>query len=193
MTDLVRLTYASMTTATSAGVQHDLIDILHHARHRNAKRHIHGVLFYDNNYFFQCLEGERQQVFQLYHKIAKDPRHSNIVQLTCNDIEAPVFKRWQMKYVLEDSRIRHFFANHYGQKFNPYLLAQGADASSPDLNQEFIQLLLTGQEALPDDTRASYADTKAISAPRLPIYSSRFFTLFVILPIIIICLLIYLN
>ena len=59
MADLVRLTYASMATGSSAVVQGDLIDILHQARHFNAKRHIHGVLFYDNNYFFQCLEGER--------------------------------------------------------------------------------------------------------------------------------------
>lgn len=190
MADLVRLTYASMATGSSAGVQGDLIDILHQARHFNAKRHIHGVLFYDNNYFFQCLEGERQQVFKLYHKISKDSRHTNIVQLTCEPIDAPAFSRWQMKYILEDNRIRYFFTNHYGQKFNPYLLS---DESSIALNHEFIQLLLTGQEAPIADTTAHFARPVPTSARYSPIYSSGFFTLFVVIPIIVICLMIYLS
>lgn len=189
MADLVRLTYASMTTSAPAGVQGDLIDILHQARHFNAKRDIHGVLFYDNNYFFQCLEGERQQVFKLYHKIAKDSRHTNIVQLTCDNIAAPAFSRWQMKYILEDTRIRHFFTNHYGQRFNPYLLK---DESGAKLNHEFIQLLLTGQEAPIADTTTHFARPVPTSARYSPIYSSEFFTLFVVIPIIVICLMIYL-
>lgn len=189
MADLVRLTYASMTTSAPAGVQGDLIDILHQARHFNAKRDIHGVLFYDNNYFFQCLEGERQQVFKLYHKIAKDSRHTNIVQLTCDNIAAPAFSRWQMKYILEDTRIRHFFTNHYGQRFNPYLLK---DESGAELNHEFIQLLLTGQEAPIADTTTHFARPVPTSARYSPIYSSGFFTLFVVISIIVICLMIYL-
>lgn len=188
MPDLVRLTYASMPTAHAAKVQGDLIDILHHSRHFNPKRQICGVLFYDNNYFFQCLEGEREQVFKLYHKIASDSRHTNIAQLSCEAIETPVFSRWQMKYILEDPRIRHFFAHHYAQKFNPYLLT---DESALQLNQEFIQLLLTGQES-------PIADTTHFARP-VPVFaahdltdSSKFFTLFVLIPIIVICLIIYL-
>lgn len=190
MQDLIRISYASMANPSAAGVQGDLIDILHQARHFNAKQQIHGVLFYDNNYFFQCLEGEREQVFKLYHKIAKDSRHNNIVQLTCEPIDAPAFIRWQMKYILEDTRIRHFFANHYGQPFNPYLLS---DSAGNTLNEEFIQILLTGQEAPVSDTMTHFSRPVPSSVRYSPIYASRFFTVFVIIPIIVICLMIYLS
>ena len=83
-----------------------------------------------------------------------------------------------------------FFTNHYGQKFNPYLLS---DESSIALNHEFIQLLLTGQEAPIADKTAHFARPVPTSARYSPIYSSGFFTMFVVIPIIMICLMIYLS
>ncbi|RYZ99785.1 MAG: BLUF domain-containing protein [Moraxellaceae bacterium] len=138
MPDLVRLTYASSTSSSRAEVQGDLVDILHSTQFYNAKHQIHGVLFYGNGYFFQCLEGQRKQVLKLYDKISNDPRHQDICILTLKTIEVSEFKQWQMKYVLEDHGIRHFFLNHYGQCFNPYLLKE-------DMDQQFVQLLLNHQ------------------------------------------------
>lgn len=138
MPDLVRLTYASSTSSSRAEVQGDLIDILHSAQFYNAKHQIHGVLFYGNGYFFQCLEGQRKQVLKLYDKISSDPRHKDICILTLKTIGMPEFTQWQMKYVLEDHGIRHFFLNHYGQCFNPYLLKE-------EMDQQFVQLLLNHQ------------------------------------------------
>lgn len=140
MPDLVRLTYASSTSSSRADVQGDLVDILHATQFYNAKHQIHGVLFYGNGYFFQCLEGQRKQVLKLYDKISNDPRHRDIRILTLKTIEMSEFKQWQMKYVLEDHGIRHFFLNHYGQCFNPYLLKE-------EMDQQFVQLLLNHQAA----------------------------------------------
>lgn len=191
MADLIRLSYASKTTSSTAGVQRDLLDILQQARHFNARQQIHGVLFYDNNYFFQCLEGERKAVLKLYHKITRDPRHTDIVQLSCEKIEKPAFQHWQMKYILEDSRIRHFFAQHYGQSFNPYLLQ---DASEPQLKHAFIQLLRDGQETeVAAEAMSQPASPTPLTPGYKPIYSSGFFTLFVVIPLIVFCLMIYLS
>lgn len=182
MSDLIRLTYASKATSESSMVQTDLIDILNHSRRFNNQHSISGVLFYNNNYFFQCLEGERTQLVELYDTIAKDTRHSDIVQLACEDIDTPAFGQWQMKYVLEDNRIRHFFVTHYGQAFNPYLLNNA-------LHGDFIQLLVSSPEA-----PQSNADFSTLSLPlsnKKPVYASSKFAWFFIMPLIVICLFIY--
>ena len=183
MTDLIRLTYASKTTASPNTVQRDLIDILHHSIQFNAKHSISGVLFYNNNYFFQCLEGERNQLFTLYEKIAKDSRHVEVVQLACEDIDVAAFGQWDMKYILEDSRIRHFFVHYYGQSFNPYLLNDG-------LYHEFIELLQESPAAESIELEIDSA-LKDLEHTR-PFYASRSFALFVIMPLIIISLIFYL-
>ena len=183
MTDLIRLTYASKTTASPNNVQRDVIDILHQSIQFNAKHSISGVLFYNNNYFFQCLEGERQQLSKLYEKIVKDSRHMEVVQLACESIGTAAFGEWNMKYILEDSRIRHFFVHYYGQSFNPYLLNDG-------LYYEFIQLLRDSPAAESIELEVDSA-LKNLEHDK-PFYASRSFSLFVIMPLIIISLIFYL-
>ncbi len=182
MSDLIRLTYASMATSKPAVVQNDLIDILNQSRRFNSKHCISGVLFYNNNYFFQCLEGERTQLFKLYDTISKDPRHTKVVQLACENIQVPAFGHWQMKYVLEDYRIRHFFATHYGQAFDPYLL-------NDEFHQEFIQLLVNSPQA--SDLNTDFSINSINFQDKKPFYASAKFSWFVIIPLIIICLFIY--
>lgn len=183
MTDLIRLTYASRTTASPNGVQRDLIDILHQSIQFNSKNSISGVLFYNNNYFFQCLEGERKQLSKLYDKIVKDSRHIEIVQLACENIDVAAFGQWDMKYILEDSRIRHFFVHYYGQSFNPYLLSDG-------LYHEFIELLRESPAAESIELEVDSA-LKHLEHSK-PFYASRYFALFVIMPLSIISLIFYL-
>ena len=183
MTELIRLTYASKTTALPNMVQRDLIDILHQSIQFNAKHSISGVLFYNNNYFFQCLEGERNELLKLYEKITKDSRHVEVVQLACENIDVAAFGQWEMKYILEDSRIRHFFVHYYGQSFNPYLLNDG-------LYLEFIELLrespaVESMELEIDSTLKNLEYNK-------PFYASRSFALFVIMPLIVISIIFYL-
>lgn len=56
----------------------DLRDILTEARDFNDLNGICGVLYYADNAFFQCLEGEQEVVERLFEKIQKDQRHYNI-------------------------------------------------------------------------------------------------------------------
>lgn len=42
------------------------------------------------------LEGGRVEVSALYHRIARDTRHSNIILMGCYDVRERMFPRWSM-------------------------------------------------------------------------------------------------
>lgn len=130
-----RLTYASTTTSKPSALRQDLLDILEEARVHNFNQQIHGVLYYGNNYFFQCIEGRKTQVNELYQKISKDRRHRHVVLLSYQEIERPSLQDWQMKYVYHDETVQQFFSQHQWEKFNPYALKE-------DLIDEFMALLI---------------------------------------------------
>lgn len=142
LSQLIRLTYASTTASSPATIREDLVQILDKARAYNAGSNIHGVLFYGNNYFFQCLEGDEKRVDQLYQKILKDSRHKNVVLLTRESIPAPKFNVWDMKYVMQEVAVKQFFNNTQWEKFNPYVLTD-------ELIQPFLNILYGYQETTP--------------------------------------------
>lgn len=122
MTQLVRLTYASTTTAKPATIRQDLLDIMQAAQLHNGNNSIGGVLYYGNDYFFQWLEGRKSQIDALYKKILKDQRHKGIVLLSYEQIESPRFQGWELKYVRQDQQVRQFFSQMQWERFNPYAL-----------------------------------------------------------------------
>lgn len=142
LSQLIRLTYASTTASTPATIREDLVQILDTARAYNVGSNIHGVLFYGNNYFFQCLEGDEKRVDQLYQKILKDSRHKNVVLLTRESIREPKFNVWDMKYVMQEVAVKQFFNNTQWEKFNPYVLTD-------ELIQPFLNILYGYQETIP--------------------------------------------
>ena len=134
MSHYIRLSYASTTNSQPSTIRQDLINILDEAQQHNAAHHICGVLFYGSNYFFQCLEGEKQAVDLLYAKIIKDPRHKNVVLLSYEKVDTPRFSNWNLKYVLQEATILEFFQQHQWEKFNPYAL-------DDDLIEPFLNIL----------------------------------------------------
>ena len=76
----------------------DLKDILETARDNNADLSICGMLCYDQQYFLQALEGEREAVNELYLDIADDARHDEIVIIAYNEVDQPTFPEWKMGY-----------------------------------------------------------------------------------------------
>lgn len=122
MPQLVRLTYASTTTAKPATIRQDLQDIMQEAQLHNTNNAIGGVLYYGNDYFFQWLEGRKSQIDVLYKKILKDERHKEIVLLSYEPIDSPRFPGWELKYVRQDQQVVQFFSQMQWEKFNPYAL-----------------------------------------------------------------------
>lgn len=94
---LVRLIYVSY--AQTAMSDQAIDDILQKSKTNNSKKNLSGVLIYSDRYFFQCLEGERANVNNLYLHIAKDTRHTKCIQLEYSQINARLFANWSMEYV----------------------------------------------------------------------------------------------
>ncbi len=93
---LQSLTYVS--SATRDMTEQDIKDILHTSRRNNQARNITGMLLYRNGYFIQALEGEEEDVMELYHRIEQDPRHKNALVVSTDPIEERVFNDWSMGF-----------------------------------------------------------------------------------------------
>jgi hypothetical protein len=94
---LVRLMYASRANGS---IHHDeLVAILKKSRINNPARGITGLLCCSDSVFLQVLEGGRTQVSALYHRIAADPRHHDVVLLSYEEIEERSFAGWSMGQV----------------------------------------------------------------------------------------------
>ncbi|MPW44705.1 BLUF domain-containing protein [Acinetobacter guerrae] len=117
-----QICYASQTTSTPEQLMVDLREILTTAMHFNYVHKIQGVLYFADNYFFQCLEGEKEQVLKLLDSIKSDPRHSHFHILDEKFSEQVNFQNWSMKYVSKRSEIKSFFAEIGSETFNPFLL-----------------------------------------------------------------------
>lgn len=70
--------------------------ILEAARRHNKENGITGMLFYSGGRFLQVLEGECEAVRETYERIAKDPRHNDLVVLTRDKVEQRDFENWTM-------------------------------------------------------------------------------------------------
>ena len=94
---LVRLMYASRATET---VRPEVLNaILRKSTQNNPAVGVTGVLCFSGNIYLQVLEGGRSHVSALYNRIAADPRHSDVVLLSYEDIAERGFAGWSMGQV----------------------------------------------------------------------------------------------
>jgi hypothetical protein len=145
MKNLVQLAYASRSTyvspATSRGVEPSIARILATSRANNRKNGLVGVLYYGDNCFFQCLEGEEAAVETLYEKLLRDDRHTDIKLIVRRPIVTSSFSEWAMKYVPIEKHMENLLRENGFEKFDPYAF----DAAMTD---RVISLLCTAQQPL---------------------------------------------
>lgn len=117
---LVRLIYASRFCAGKFDVK-ELARINQSSQKNNKIDELTGSLVCGDDYFLQCLEGDREAVSKTYNRIAVDPRHEELVLLGLEDISQREFAEWEMKFVVlteaNNNLVREFSAS---SKFNPY-------------------------------------------------------------------------
>ena len=94
---LVRLMYASR--AAEPVRAETLSAILKKSTQNNPDAGVTGVLCFSGQVFLQVLEGGRSQVSRLYNRITQDPRHTDVVLLTYDEIEERSFAGWSMGQV----------------------------------------------------------------------------------------------
>jgi len=151
--ELVRLNYASTATFqpnVQGGVEVEVARILKQSRRNNRELAVGGVLHYGNGYFFQCLEGERDSVEQLYRRIAQDPRHTEVRTLGIGAVTERLFGDWSMKYLPIERDIRALLARH-GIDFNPYRFTDA-------FIEEFLEACVVGV----DPTMAAHAHERGM-------------------------------
>ena len=153
MSQLLRMVYVStalnQVNASGGAVQTDIGRILMQSRKNNPKVEVGGVLYFSNNYFFQCLEGEQEVVNHVYQKISTDPRHTNIQTLSVKRVDRRQFSNWSMKYVASKDNVAALLKQKGETEFNPYkfddemieavlslFTSETDNTSSPDQNYE---------------------------------------------------------
>lgn len=95
----------------------DLKDILEKAKKNNVPVGVTGALLFNQTYFAQVLEGDRKAVTETFCRIAKDPRHSDMVILEARPIQRRRFADWSMCFVgqpiAEDVYRRYCISNEF--------------------------------------------------------------------------------
>jgi|APGre2960657505_1045072.scaffolds.fasta_scaffold83721_1 hypothetical protein len=94
-TDLIELQYLSEAkTSVNVWALTAIVDV---SVVSNKLHEITGVLFFEQGYFGQILEGPRDAVEELWDRIKNDSRHHNIELLGITEIEERRFPKWSMK------------------------------------------------------------------------------------------------
>lgn len=97
---MYRLVYVS-TAADGIG-QDEIGGILDVSQSNNHERYITGFLAHNGRHFMQALEGDRNEVNEIYERILKDDRHYGVVQILGENIEQRAFPEWAMNYFRVD-------------------------------------------------------------------------------------------
>ena len=102
---LMRLVYYSENRLdpTDGSVLHALQGILSVSKRNNAKRGITGALAFDNFWFFQALEGERDAVWSAFTTIMDDTRHGDVTLAECVPMEMRLFGTWSMRLAMRNA------------------------------------------------------------------------------------------
>jgi hypothetical protein len=94
---LYEIIYTSL--ASEPMTEEELTQLLDKARRHNQSVHVTGMMIYHRREFMQLLEGEQDDVIELYDKIAGDPRHQQIHKLWDGPIAERSFTGWTMAFV----------------------------------------------------------------------------------------------
>jgi hypothetical protein len=93
---LIELSYISKATQ-DMGLS-SLIHLFDVSLKWNDDHGLTGVLFYENQFFSQIIEGRRSDVQMIWEKIQKDYRHHVVRQLAFNGIQERAFPNWGIRF-----------------------------------------------------------------------------------------------
>ena len=99
-------------------------DILQTARDNNDDLNVCGMLCYENRYFLQALEGDREVVNELYLDISDDPRHDEVTIISYSERDEPTFKQWKMGYAAGSDAFYKLLQANGQSQFDPADMTQ---------------------------------------------------------------------
>lgn len=131
---MIRIMYTS--AATKNIEESELLEILEKARVNNSQKNITGLLIVKGRTFLQCLEGEKEDVLNIYEKISNDERHTNIIDLLDEDISKRLFPDWSMGY----KNVKHL-TNFNSDKLKNFENIEEFEASKDDVLEIFKEFI----------------------------------------------------
>lgn len=96
MKPLMSVIYASWSTEHFH--EHEIPDLLKHARLANAKHELTGMLLYIGGSFLQVLEGQPDMVETVFSAIREDRRHTQLTLITKETILERAYEGWTMSH-----------------------------------------------------------------------------------------------
>lgn len=105
MNNLHQLVYTSVRSAQCD--EKEIKKIVDACKENNPSRDITGVLLYSNKRFIQYLEGDGDEIRDLFEFIKKDKRHSGIMERSFGLIEERRFPSWHMGYKDVDAELSY--------------------------------------------------------------------------------------
>ena len=118
-----------------AAKAHDSVaiqDILQLARRKNRRLDVTGCLLYSGQHFAQVLEGDERDVVPLAHRIAEDPRHTNLRVLVENHRVEREYGDWSMGYLHNLGLEERLVALFRGEMRDPGAIADLMGRMKPD-------------------------------------------------------------
>ncbi|WP_321309168.1 BLUF domain-containing protein [Marinifilum fragile] len=96
MPNLIHIVYVSFSRNQLSELELD--ELLSEIRPKNLATGITGLLLYNDEIFIQVIEGESDTIHDLYDRLQKDKRHTNIVKILEERIDQRSFPNWSMGY-----------------------------------------------------------------------------------------------
>ncbi|MGR9044906.1 MAG: phosphate-starvation-inducible PsiE family protein [Gammaproteobacteria bacterium] len=139
---MIRLIYVSSTDKDWQA--NDLLELLKLCRTNNSARNITGILLYSNRTFFQVLEGEEEDINNVFNKIKNDPRHQDVTVLEKVNITERQFPYWSMGFekvnAKEFARVEGI-NNFFEEDFSPQKFVENKSVIEPLLKYFHAKLV----------------------------------------------------
>ena len=126
--ELYRLVYTSARSPKCD--EKDIEEILKASRWNNARLNVTGILIHTKDRFLQVLEGDKDVVMNLYHKIEEDDRHGGSIMRFCEPASQRYFGEWEMAGKAINERTIKFHTDPVDEKHQLYKSMLDGDLTS---------------------------------------------------------------
>ncbi|MHA7059872.1 BLUF domain-containing protein [Aquimarina sp. M1] len=106
-------TISYVSTANQSLTNSDINELFEYVKHYNTDQNITGILMYSDGNFFQVIEGEKEQIQQLYKKIQLDSRHYNVIKIFDREILNCSFTRYHSSFKVMGEKYDHKELQHF--------------------------------------------------------------------------------
>ena len=122
---MIQITYISRATEPMSAEK--LLALLQQCLKNNVSHDVTGMLLYGNDTFLQALEGDEKPVDDLFEKVRRDPRHTDVQILHRRPIDHRQYSDWSMGFKrISDQELKKIegLRNFDEQEFNFAYLVQ---------------------------------------------------------------------